>query len=82
MDDLFYVMERTGAGNQPGLVFALNNSGWTIKHWVQTCFKNMTLTPKAWRAQDALYDPQPLTTRADGCCEVEAPQRGYVVYGA
>jgi alpha-amylase len=81
VDDLFYAMERTGAGNQPGLVLALNNSGGTLRQWVQTRFKNMTLIPKAWRAHDALYEPQPVTTRGDGWCEVEAPQRGYVVYG-
>ena len=80
VDDLFYVMERTGVGSQPGLVLALNNSGGTLRQWVQSRFKNMTLTPKAWRAQGALYNPQPVTTRGDGWCEVEAPQRGYVVY--
>jgi len=81
VDELFYAMERTGSGNQPGLVFALNNSGGLLRKWVHTRFKNMTLTPKAWRAQGLLYDPQPVTTRDDGWCEVEAPQRGYVVYG-
>jgi alpha-amylase len=81
VDDLFYAMERTGAGSQPGLVFTLNNSGGTLKKWVQTRFKGMVLTPKAWRAQGEIYDPQPVTTWADGWCELEAPQRGYVVYG-
>src|SRR6185369_9706165 len=30
VDDLLYVMERTGAGAQPGLLFALNNLGGAL----------------------------------------------------
>lgn len=81
-DDLFYAMERTGAGTQPGLVFALNNSGGAIRQWVKTHFRNTTLKPLAWRAKDTIYDPRPIAIKDDGWCEVEAPQRGYVVYGA
>jgi len=80
VDDQFYAMERTGAGSQPGLVFALNNSGGVIRQWVKTGFAGKTLKPLAWRAKDSIYNPQPVTTKDDGWCEVEAPQRGYVVY--
>ncbi len=80
-DDTFYAMERSGAGKQPGLVFALNNSGGTLKHGLRTGFKGKKLQPLAWRAKDAIYNPLPVTTNADGWCEIEAPQRGYVVYG-
>ena len=31
--------------------------------------------------KDSIYNPQAVTTKADGWCEVEAPQRGYVAYG-
>ena len=80
-DNLFYVMERTGAGDLPGLVFALNNSGRVIRQRVKTGFPGTTLRPLAWRAKDSIYNPQTVTTTDDGWCEVEAPQRGYVVYG-
>ena len=73
-------MERTGAGSQPGLLFALNNSGGVIRQWVKTGFAGKTLKPLAWRAKDSIYNPQAVTIKADGWCEVEAPQRGYVVY--
>jgi len=81
VDDLFYVMERSGADNQPGLVFTLNNSGGSLKQRVKTCFRGQTLQALAWRAKVAPAAPQAVTTDADGWCEVEAPQRGYVVYG-
>jgi len=81
VDDVFYAMERTGTGQQPGLVFALNNSGGTIRHSVQTGFKGTQLKPLAWRAKDMIYNPSSVTTDADGWCDIEAPQRGYVVYG-
>ena len=80
-DDLFYAMERTGTDDQPGLVFALNNSGGTIGHSVQTSFPGKVLKPLAWRAKDAIYNPPAVTTDADGRCQIEAPHRGYVVYG-
>lgn len=81
VDDTFYAIERTGAGTQPGLLFALNNSGGTIRHSVKTSFNGKPLKPLAWRAKDRIYDPQTITTNGGGWCEIEAPQRGYVVYG-
>lgn len=80
-DDNFYAMERTGAGQQPGLVFSLNNSGAIIKQRLKTGFPGTTLKPLAWRAKEMIYDPPTVTTDAEGWCDVEAPQRGYVVYG-
>jgi hypothetical protein len=38
-------MERTGAGAQPGLVFALSNSGEVLRRRVRTCFREKTLLP-------------------------------------
>lgn len=81
VDDVLYVMEREGFGDQPGLVFVLNNSGGVLRTRVRTCFRNKTLKPMAWRGRNSLMTPQTQTTDADGWCEVEAPQRGYVVYG-
>ena len=81
-DDLFYAMERTGSGTQPGLLFALNNSGGVIRQRVKSGFAGTTLKPLAWRAKDSIYNPPTVTTNADGWCDIEAPQRGYVVYGA
>jgi alpha-amylase len=82
VDDLLYVMERTGAGAQPGLLFALNNLGGALKMQVQTSFRNAVLRPLAWRGRDSALTPQGVTTDGDGWCEVAPPARGYVVYGA
>ena len=81
VDDLLYVMERTGAGAQSGLLFALNNSGEMLKTRVQTGFRDTALRPLAWRGRDAAPTPQGVTTSGNGWCEVEVPQRGYVAYG-
>ena len=81
VDDVLYIMERTGAGAQPGLVFALNNLGGELKMSVKTVFLNSVLRPLAWRGKDSALTPQAVTTDGDGWCEVEVPQRGYVVYG-
>ncbi|HLO24527.1 MAG TPA: alpha-amylase family glycosyl hydrolase [Geobacteraceae bacterium] len=81
VDDVLYIMERTGAGAQPGLVFVLNNLGGALKMTVKTGFRDKVLKPLAWRGKDSVTTPRPVTTDGDGWCEVEAPQRGYVVYG-
>ena len=81
VDDVLYIMERTGTGAQPGLVFALNNLGGELKMAVKTGFRNSELRPLAWRGKDSVLTPQAVTTDGDGWCEVVVPQRGYVVYG-
>ena len=80
-DDVFYVMERTGSGSQAGLVFALNNLGEAFTLRVRTGFRNRTLKPLAWRGRDSLMTPAAAATDGDGWCQVEAPPRGYTVYG-
>ena len=82
LDDGFYVMERSGAGKQPGLLMALNNAAGPRQEWVRCGFGNQTLRPLAWRASEAIFDPQPVTVDGDGWCCVSLPPRGYVVYGA
>ena len=81
VDDLLYVMERTGAGAQPGLVFALNNAGEVRRERVRTGGANRTLAPLAWRGKDSMPAPPAVATDGDGWGEVEVPPRGYVVYG-
>jgi len=39
------------------------------------------LRPLAWRAAEAIFDPQPVTVDANGWCCISLPPRGYVVYG-
>lgn len=81
VDDTFYAMERTGAGPQQGLVFTLNNSGDWRKVQVRTTVGRKALKPLAWRGRDEMVTPAQVTVGSDGLCEVEAPPRGYVVYG-
>lgn len=81
LDDVLYVMERTGFETQPGLVFVLNNSGEPRQTRVRTVFRNKVLAPLSWRGRDSLMIPRASLTDGEGWCEVEAPQRGYVVYG-
>lgn len=81
VDDLFYAMERTGSGAQPGLLFSLNNSDALYRQRIKTGFAGKVLRPLAWRGKEVIFNPQPVTVDADGWCEVEAPRRGYVVWG-
>lgn len=80
VDNLLYIMERTGSGSQPGLIFALNNSGGMLKQSVQTGFRQKSLEPRAWRGRNLAQQPGALSCSAEGWCEVEVPARGYVVY--
>ncbi len=80
VDDGLYVMERMGLEGKPGLLFGLNNSGEGRKERVRTGRPNATLKPVAWRAKDAIVNPAEITTDGEGWCEIETPQRGYVVY--
>lgn len=81
LDDDFYVMERTGHGDQPGLVYALNNRG---DHWsgarVTTGRGRTSFRPVAWWSGVDLGRPADQVTDADGRAQFWAPPRGYVVY--
>ena len=81
VDDLLYIMERTGAGTQPGLLFALNNGGNILKKRVKTGSGSRTYQPLAWHGRDATPAPSEITADTDGWCEAEVPPRGYVIYG-
>jgi len=48
---------------------------------VKTGCGSRTYQPLAWRCRDATPAPLQITADTDGWCEVEAPPRGYVIYG-
>jgi len=81
LDDEFYVMERTGFGGQPGLVFALNNRGdrWSGAR-VTTGRRSTGFRPVAWWSRTDLGRPSDQVTDGDGRAQFWAPPRGYVVY--
>jgi alpha-amylase len=80
VDDDLYVMERLGFGDQPGLVFVLNNRGdrWNGT-FVDTTRPNKLHEPVAWSGRDDAA-PEPSTTDGNGRGQFWAPPRGYAVY--
>jgi len=80
VDDNLYIMQRTGAGAQPGLVFVLNNrgDGWGGAT-VATRWGNRQFTPIAWDGYDQSA-PQPKWTDGSGVADFWAAPRGYAVY--
>ncbi len=79
VDDVFYAMERTGFGPQPGLVFALNNSGEVQTRWLQTRFRGQQLRPVAWGERSAAHTAYPVAVDDDGKATVSVGPRSYVV---
>ena len=79
-DNNLYIMQRTGNGAQPGLVYVLNNLGdaWNGAR-VQTQFQNANLTPVAYGGRDSSA-PESKRTSADGHCDLWAAPRGWAVY--
>jgi alpha-amylase len=79
-DDNLYIMQRTGSGAQPGLVYVLNNLG---SAWngitVQTQWTNTQFEPVAYGGPDA-GRPQDKTTAEDGRVDFWAAPRGWAVY--
>ena len=77
-----YIMQRTGAGSSPGLVYVLNNRGdvWNGA-WVTSRFGGATLKPWAWWSATDQSQPSERVVAADGRTDVWAPPRGYCVYG-
>ena len=78
-DDL-YVMQRSGDGDQSGLVLVLNNRGSWNGTWVQTRWNNTRLVPAAWRGRDDVSIPEEKWTNESGWVDLWAPPRGYTVY--
>lgn len=81
LDDNLYVMQRTGYGSQPGLIYVLNNRGdfWNGA-WVGTQWPHATLQPVAWWGHDDRSRPSDQVTAADGRAQFFAAARGYAVY--
>ena len=80
MDGDLYIMQRSRAGDQNGLVLVLNNRGAWNGAWVQTRWNSARLVPAAWRGHDDLNVPEEKWTNESGWVELWAPPRGYVVY--
>jgi alpha-amylase len=80
VDDNLYIMQRTGADSQPGLVYVLNNLGdaWNGTY-VQTQWSNVQFTPIAYGGTDP-SQPDSKTTAADGQADFWAAPRGWAVY--
>ena len=81
VEDELYVMNRTGYGDQPGLVYVLNNNGDRWKGaTVKTRWQGTELNPVAWWSKSDLNQPSGQRTGWDGRTQVWAPPRGYAVY--
>ena len=80
VDDDLYVMQRLGAGGQPGLVYVLNNRGNWNGTRIQTQWKNTRLVPAAWSSRDDLSMPLEKRTNEAGFVDLWAAPRGYAVY--
>lgn len=79
-DDDLYVMQRTGAGAQPGLLYVLNNRGDGWKGaTVQTRWQGIRFEPIAYGGNDDSR-PDGKTTSGDGRADFWAAPRGWAVY--
>jgi len=81
VDDSLYVMQRTGDGAKPGLIYVLNSwgDGWRGS-WVTTQWPNTRFAPVAWWGATDRSRPRDQTSSADGRVELWAAPRGYAVY--
>lgn len=81
VDDDLYIMQRSGYGNQPGLIYVLNNNGDRWKGaWVSTQWRNVALKPVAWWGHADRSQPETQLCASDGRGQFYAPPRGYAVY--
>ena len=80
VDDDLYIMQRSGLGNQSGLIFVLNNRGNWNGASVQTRWNNTSFVPAAWRGHDDLGVPREKSTNDSGWVDLWAPPRGYAIY--
>ena len=81
VDDDVYIMQRLGAGNQPGLIFVWNNRGddWRGA-WVRTRWRDREFTPVAWWSGSDVHRPDDQRSGPEGHAPFWAPPRGFTVY--
>jgi alpha-amylase len=81
LDDNLYIMQRSGYGSQPGLIYVLNNRGdrWDGQ-WVNTQWCNTELIPVAWWSRFDMEQPLNKRTDMEGRASFFAPPRGFAVY--
>jgi len=81
VDDNLYIMQRSGYGEERGLIYVLNNRGdnWNGR-LVTTKFANASFQPVAWWSKTDLARPINQPTDTDGRAQFYAPPRGYAVY--
>jgi len=81
LEDDLYIMQRNGYGDQPGLVYVLNNRGdnWQGQ-WVNTRWRNTELVPVAWWSKADMAQPITQLTDVDGRTQLFAGPRGYAIY--
>jgi len=79
-DSDLYIMQRSGEGDQPGLILVMNNHGEWNGTFVRTRWKNQRLIPVAWNGRND--SGMPLERRIDesGWADLWAAPRGYAVY--
>jgi len=81
LDDDLYIMQRTGYGDKPGLIYVLNNRGDTWHgEWVGTKWPNASFRPVAWWGANERSRPIDQSTGVDARGQFFAPARGYAVY--
>ena len=81
LDDDLYIMQRSGYGDQPGLIYVLNNRGdqWNGQ-WANTQWRNTELVPVAWWSKADMARPIAQRTDVGGRTQLFAAPRGYAVY--
>ncbi|HEY6020660.1 MAG TPA: alpha-amylase family glycosyl hydrolase, partial [Candidatus Paceibacterota bacterium] len=81
VDNNLYIMQRSGFGDDPGLIYVLNNRGdeWNGR-LVTTHWGNASFQPVAWWSKTDMARPIDQFTDIDGRAQFYAPPRGYTVY--
>ncbi len=81
VDDNLYIMQRSGSGAQPGLIFVLNNLGdaWNGQT-VRVQWPGRLLKVAAWWSSSDPGIPVDKTSTSEGMVDLWAPPRGYAVY--
>jgi len=79
-DKDLYIMQRPGSGEQPGLIFVLNNLDRWNGAWVRAEWSATKLVPAAWHSSSDQSKPQDNWIDEANWVDLWAPPRGYAVY--